>query len=135
MTDLLLKRMVFTNKSTIGELFMNGLLEAFTLEDAIRKQKIPGKTAIPKGRYEVIINFSNRFKELMPLLLGVPGFTGVRIHPGNTEADTTGCVLIGKEKYSDGIGKSRLAFDEFFPKLEAALKTGKVFINIIGGND
>lgn len=114
---------------------MNGLLEAFTLEDAIRKQKIPGKTAIPKGRYEVIINFSNRFKELMPLLLGVPGFTGVRIHPGNTEADTTGCVLIGKEKYSDGIGKSRLAFDEFFPKLEAALKTGKVFINIIGGND
>ena len=80
---LLLKRLHKTQNSTIGELYVDGKFECYTLEDVERKEKIYAKTAIPKGTYQVIINMSNRFKKLMPLLLNVPNFEGVRIHTGN----------------------------------------------------
>jgi len=117
---LLLKRTTRTNKSTIGELFIDGKFECYTLEDVEREVKVYGKTAIPKGTYKVIINPSNRFKRLLPLLLKVPNFEGVRIHPGNTAENTEGCILLGQTKSVDFIGKSKLAFDKFFDKLHKA---------------
>ncbi len=133
-TLLNLRRNVFTNESTIGDLLVGDRFEAYTLEDSVRGMT-KGKKAIPSGNYEVIINFSSRFKRPMPLLLGVPGFEGVRIHSGNTEKDTEGCILLGHQKFANQIGESRQAFEDFFPKLENALKLGKVFINIMGGKD
>ena len=76
-----------TPYETIGELYNDGVYFCYTLEDAIRDKKIPNETAIPCGRYDVITNYSVRFKRVMPLILNVPGFTGVRIHAGNTKAD------------------------------------------------
>ena len=129
-----IKRMVFTDEATIGELSLDGKFFCFCLEDSVRSKKIPGKTAIPAGTYEVIITYSNRFKRPMPLLVDVPGFSGIRIHQGNTEKDTDGCILLGKEKYVNQIGESRQAFDEFFPKLEESVKIGEAMINIVGGS-
>ncbi len=103
----------------IGELFLDSLFECLTLEDVERLVKIPGKTAIPRGTYQVILDFSQRFQRIMPHILGVPDFTGVRIHSGNTEADTEGCILVGREKIGSMIGHSREAFAVLFAKLFA----------------
>jgi hypothetical protein len=98
--ELRLTRKEFTDRSTIGELHVNGVFECFTLEDTVRPVKIKGETAIPEGRYEVVVNFSERFQRPLPLLLNVPNFEGVRIHPGNTDKDTEGCILVGWTKVS-----------------------------------
>ena len=119
-----------TGRSTIGELSIDGRFECYTLEDCVRPVKLRGMTAIPAGRYRVIINQSQRFKRLLPLLLSVPQFEGVRIHPGNAAADTEGCILVGRTKGKDFIGESRLAFDKLFARLLAALPTEEIYINI-----
>lgn len=82
-TEMLITRRTYTRNSTIGDLYIDGQYFSHTLEDTIREVKVAGVTAIPYGRYEVIINFSNRFQRPMPLLLNVPGFLGVRIHGGS----------------------------------------------------
>jgi len=127
---LLLKRIHKTDKSTIGELYIDGKFECYTLEDVERKDKVYGKTAIPKGSYEVIMNMSNRFKKLMPLLLNVPNYEGVRIHTGNKAEDTEGCILLGKTRGIDFIGNSKKAVADFYTKLEKELKTKKVTLTI-----
>ena len=126
--DLIRKE--FTAISTIGDLLIDGKFYCYTLEDMYREKKIKGVTAIPYGKYEVIINFSNRFQKPMPLLLNVKGFDGIRIHSGNTAEHTEGCILIGFTKSKDFIGNSRSAFNQFMPKLRTDLKQGKVFIEI-----
>jgi len=118
--DILIKRLHKTENSTIGELTINGRFECFTLEDREREIKIKGETAIPKGTYKVIINQSNRFKRLLPLLIGVKNFEGVRIHPGNSNHDTEGCILVGLTRSKDYISKSRKAFDKLFAKMQEA---------------
>lgn len=120
--DLELKRKWFTPESTIGELFVNGVFECFILEDRYRpgEPKVYGKTAISSGRYEVKITPSPRFKRDLPLLLKVPGFEGVRIHPGNVPADTEGCLLPGKVRDTDRVLESRTAFEALFTKLKSA---------------
>ena len=125
-------RKEFTEHSTIGDLIIDGEYFCFTLEDVVRDAKIQKETAIPYGKYEVITNYSNRFKRVMPLLLNVPNFEGVRIHNGNTDADTEGCVLIGYTKSVDFIGNSRSAFNSFFNRLKSGLNKGKVFLTISG---
>lgn len=114
------KRLYKTENSTIGELLVDGLFECFTLEDKERETKIKGETAIPKGTYKVIINESNRFKRELPLLLNVPNFEGVRIHSGNTNHDTEGCILVGQSRNKNYIGQSRKAFDKLFKKMKKA---------------
>lgn len=126
--DLIRKE--FTAISTIGDLLIDGKFYCYTLEDMYREKKIKGVTAIPYGRYEVIINFSNRFKKPMPLLLNVKGFDGIRIHSLNTSDQTEGCIGVGFTKSKDFIGNSRSAFNQFMPKLRTGLKQGKVFIEI-----
>ena len=140
--ELLLNRKKETETSSIGELSINGVFECYTLEDKdrgliqsepieqIQFKKVFGSTAIPKGRYEVVITFSDRFQKYMPLLLNVPGFEGIRIHSGNTAADTLGCILLGQESGEDQVWNSRAAFNAFLPKLKAVEKKEKVFITI-----
>lgn len=118
--------------STIGDLYVNNLWECFTLEDVCRKgTKVPGETAIPDGTYKVIVDFSTRFKRPLPHIINVPGFEGIRIHPGNTAEDTEGCILVGRIKQEDRIASSRLAFDTLFSKIQTALQTEEVSIVIV----
>ena len=114
------------------KIYLDGKFECYTLEDTVRAPgvKIPGATAIPYGHYEVIIDFSKRFVRNMPHVLRVPMFEGIRIHPGNTTADTEGCILLGTSYGSDIIYESRKAFVKFYPKLEKALREGEVWIEI-----
>lgn len=116
--ELLLKRLHKTSNSTIGELYVNGVFQCYTLEDVERVVKIKNETAIPKGKYKVVITYSNRFKRDLPLLLNVPNFEGVRIHSGNTNHDTEGCILVGLTRSKDFIGNSRKAFAKLFDKLK-----------------
>ncbi len=132
-TRILLQRQIFTEKSTIGKLYINGVYECWTLEDTVRLgPKVKGTTAIPYGEYSLTIDFSNRFKRMMPHILNVPNFEGIRIHWGNSDVDTEGCPLLGRQKAAipDKILQSVAAFDAFFPKLESLLKLGRVFIEI-----
>jgi len=116
--EIKIKRLHRTDHSTIGELSIDGKFECFTLEDIERDVKIKSETAIPKGTYKVIINRSNRFKRLLPLLLNVPNFEGIRIHSGNTNHDTEGCILVGLTRSQDFIGQSRKAFNKLFKKMQ-----------------
>ena len=109
-----LKRKYFKDDYTIGHLFVDGVFFCDTLEDPYRKVKISTITGIPTGRYQIIINDSIRFKRRMPLLLNVPGFEGIRIHPGNSAVDTSGCILVGENKAVGRLINSRVAFDNLF---------------------
>lgn len=138
--EITVNRKVKTKVSTISDVLIDGEFYCYGLEDTdrglsndmpieeIKEKKVFAQTAIPTGRYEVIISFSNRFQQYMPLLLNVPGFEGVRIHPGNTAANTEGCLLLGQTMGADFVGNSRLAYRSFMPKLRAIEKTEKIFI-------
>lgn len=137
--ELKLIRKFFSGKSTIGYLMVDGRLECFTLEDMVREVKgipvsswkVPGKTAIPYGKYEVIIDFSQRFQKAMPHILSVEGFEGVRIHAGNFPEDTEGCILVGRKHSGDSISESTIAYRELFQKIKDALcKNDKVYLEI-----
>ncbi len=110
---------------TFGLLDIDGVFECFTLEDAdLRLEsnptaKVYGETAIPRGKYVVVIDFSHRFKQLMPHVLGVPLFDGIRIHPGNTAADTHGCILVGTSRTAEGLAASKMAYSKLMKKLTA----------------
>ena len=131
-----------TEISTIGELFIDDKFECFILEDkdrglkqsdpisVIEQNKVFGKTAIPKGTYDVVISWSNRFKTYLPLIINVPGFEGIRIHPGNKAEDTEGCQLPGAARTKDMVLNSRVAFKRLFTKLKAVEKTEKITIEI-----
>lgn len=142
--ELKLQRTSMGQMATLGTLDCelagnpDSVFRCYTLEDVDRRleanpsAKIPGQTCIPRGRYKVIINMSNRFKKLLPLLLNVPGFEGVRIHTGNTPADTDGCILVGARPTSEAfIPNSRVTFDELFKRMQSALNSGEeVWITI-----
>lgn len=126
--ELRVNRFKRTEKATLGRLFVDGVAECYTLEDVVRPdgEKVDGATAIPAGTYNVIIDASTRFKRDMPHIMDVPNFTGVRIHSGNTDADTEGCILLGTAiKDDDFISGSKEAFNTFFPKLQAVINAGE----------
>jgi hypothetical protein len=118
------KRFEFKDTYTVGKMYIDNIYECYTLEDVVRKgAKVNGQTAIPTGTYNLIINHSNRFNRDLPLLENVPNFTGVRIHAGNTSANTEGCILVGTTwSGKDFIGNSRVAFNKLFEKLKKAKK-------------
>lgn len=97
---------------TIGKLLINNEYFCDTLEDEVRdlksdgSGKIYGETAIPKGVYKVVMNYSTKFKRVLPLVLSVPYFSGIRIHRGNKPEDTLGCVLVGENKVKGGLVNS-----------------------------
>lgn len=129
--ELTLIRTTFTDMSTIGTLHStskpgNGPV-CFILEDKDRNLernpagKVPGKTAIPRGRYPVVITMSNRFKKELPLVQNVPGFEGIRIHPGNYPQDTEGCLLPGVTCGANMVFQSRDAFAELDTMIRRAI--------------
>lgn len=104
-------REFFSNTETLGTMYINDKFFCYTLEDYDRKlkqsqdedfikaNKIAKLTAMPSGNYRVILSISNRFKRLMPEVLNVKGFAGIRIHGGNTHENTEGCILVAKNRY------------------------------------
>lgn len=122
--ELTLNRIFLGSSATIGELLINDKHLCDTLEDRVRPEgeKVYGKTAIPEGTYEVKLTHSPRFKKILPEILNVPNFSGIRIHTGNSSKDTEGCILVGTwdgEK-EDWVGSSKIAFDELMTLLEEA---------------
>jgi hypothetical protein len=135
--------------STIGELseeIADGVWSdrwCWTCEDVVREQrgvpveqwKVYGATAIPEGTYRVILSQSTRFGgQLMPELLHVPGFTGIRIHSGNTSLDTEGCVLVGLNTDGTDVFHSRDAYGMVKSRIEDADKDGNhVYLMVCNG--
>ena len=122
-----LRRHTKGQRSTLGDLFIDGQLVCHTLEDVVRdlgphgEGKVPGETAIPPGTYPVIVNMSPRFGRLFPRLLVVPFFDGILIHKGNRSEDTHGCILVGMEIGGpDLLLRSTEAFDLVFPMIQGA---------------
>ena len=114
-------RQVFTDKSTIGSLYVNDVFFCYTLEDKdrgleqsqslimIQAKKLFGITAIPYGNYPLIVNKSPKFGRLLPRLQGIKGFDGVLIHRGNSAEHSHGCILVGYKKGTDCIMESTKA--------------------------
>ena len=127
--QLWVHRDVHGDTFTAGRLYVDGAFFCFSLEDADREipgvpvseWKVPGETAIPRGSYDVRLTMSARFKRVMPEVCDVPGFTGIRIHTGNTSRDTEGCLLVGLQTDNAGsVYQSKDAFNRLFAKLQAA---------------
>lgn len=112
------KRTFKGTEYTIGKLYIDGHYLCDTLEDTVRSAgvKIAGKTAIPAGTYKVRKTMSPRFKKILPEILNVPGFTGVRIHAGNTATDTDGCLLLGLNKKKGQVLESQTTMAFFMAR-------------------
>jgi hypothetical protein len=141
--EINVKREWLNDQCSIGELSINGVFECFTLEDKdrgltqsmplsdIQKIKVYGSTAIPKGRYPVVVQFSEKHQKDLPTLRNVPDFGGVEMHPGNTDVDTLGCILVGQMRTQNSVLNSVKAFNIFFPKVQAAFNRNEpIFITI-----
>lgn len=140
--EILLKRIARKEKYTIGKFYIDGQYMCDTLEDTdrglkqsmtleeIKKIKVYSQTAIPTGRYQIIWSYSNKFKKCLPLLLNVPGYEGIRIHSGNTEADTSGCLLLGQNKVVGKVINSVVTCNKVLPLIKEACENGKVYITI-----
>lgn len=115
---------------TFGRLYVNNKFFCYTLEDLVREKKIKHQTAIPVGKYQVVINYSIRFKKMMPLLINVPNFEGIRIHAGNNASNTSGCILVGRSLGQESLIDSKSTFSEFMEILSDALVDEKCLIII-----
>ena len=119
-----LRRIAFKETYTIGKLYIDGNYFCDTVEDVdrhlddsmteeeIKKNKVYGETAIPYGMYKVTITYSPKFKKNLPLLEGVKGFSGIRIHSGNTAKDSLGCIIVGKNKKVGMVLDSRVTMEK-----------------------
>jgi hypothetical protein len=110
---LYLPRIIYTEESTIGHLFIGMERFCYTLEDCVRPAgvKVYGKTAIPAGTYSVQVTWSPRFNKMLPEILDVPMFTGIRIHGGNTADHSLGCILVGYELIDNNLIRKSAADD------------------------
>lgn len=130
--NLTVQRRLYSQRSTIGSLAVNGEFFCFTLEPPKRSDDIKPR-AIPVGTYDVGITFSSKHKCMVPYVSNVPGFEGIEIHPGNKPEDTLGCLLVGfiRGPADDWIGDSRDAFGKLFPQIKEALENGPVYITYL----
>ncbi len=117
-------RLETNERRTIGVLILDGHFQCYTLEDS-EEFTSESKGCIPAGIYPVTITPSQRFGRKLPLLNHVPGFDGIRFHPGNTEADTSGCILLGLTRTTSAIGESHAACDQVQAWIQAALDSGQ----------
>ena len=139
--NITLKRIALRDTYTIGKLYIDGKYICDTVEDKVRdinkngkfddgEKKVYGQTAIPYGTYEVKWTYSPRFKKYMPEILNVPSFSGIRIHSGNTAADSLGCIIVGENKVVGKVINSRATVNKLYPIIEKGCKEGKVTITI-----
>jgi len=127
---LTLNRTVLTDKSTVGILYVDDVRECFTLEDKVREVdgkpvsswKVEEETAIPKGTYKIVKDFSPKYGKDMLHILDVEGYSGVRIHSGNVAEDTEGCILVGTTVGRDMVLNSRIAMEKLFTKVTSAME-------------
>lgn len=124
MKTLTLTRIAKRTDYTIGRLEdENGVKICDTLEPTWRdfkggELKVPRKSAVPEGTYQVVVTKSKKFGKYLPLLVGVPGFKGVRIHSGNTVNDTEGCILVGQNLIKGKVLLSRLTLEKLMRLIE-----------------
>ena len=118
-------RFQYSDECTIGMLTINNEFFCYTLEDRVRENgaKVYGQTAIPEGKYKLLVNESPRFGRDLPLLLNVPGFGGIRIHRGNFPSDTHGCILVGNDYMSSKLIDSKTAEVALVKKLKVNSRT------------
>lgn len=128
--ELELIRDLKNDKYTLGKLSIDGVHFCYTVEDKVRdinndgdlddagETKVYGETAIPSGKYKVVLSMSNRFKKMLPEVLNVKGFTGIRIHNGNGAIDSHGCIIVGTTREPNGVGLSRQCLTRLMAKLE-----------------
>lgn len=147
------KRIAKRPTYTISKWYINGVYFCDGLEDTdrglkqgmpdieIAKKKVYGKTAIPTGTYTIIQTYSPKFATrtwarpyngCLPILQNVRGFEGVRIHPGNSEADTLGCLLPGKNKVVGKVLESSATFSKLMTQylVPAFKRKDKIYITI-----
>ena len=132
---IILNRILLGTVATIGEMSIDDEYLCDTLEDRVRPtgEKIYGKTAIPAGTYEVKLTYSPKFKQILPEILNVPNFTGIRIHPLNRAEESEGCIGVGEWNGVDSnwISNSKKTFNKLMTKLQAATdKKEKITITI-----
>lgn len=145
--NLNLKRKNFADTYTLGNLFVDGKYFCDTLEDKdrgfddsmsldnINSKKIYGKTAIPKGTYEITLDVvSPKFKDRtwakfcngkLPRLINVKGYEGVLIHVGNKAEDTLGCILVGQNATNGSINSSTDTFKKLYELLQDSKNKGE----------
>ena len=140
--ELILERIAKRKTYTIGRLYIQDSVDdeylagtkkiyfCDTLEPTWRDyanggRKIKGHSAIPEGRYAVVISYSPKFKQWLPILLGVPNFSGIRIHAGNTAKDTEGCILVGENREVGKVLDSRKWLKGIKHKIVAAKERGE----------
>lgn len=133
---LLVKRKFLGKTYTIGALYIDGKYFCDTLEDRVvdvnkngvfdgEEKKVSGKSAIPYGEYEVVVNRSPKFKRELPRLLNVPHFEGILIHRGNSATDTSGCILVGENSIKGRLSNSSIYEDILVMECKGALKRGE----------
>lgn len=138
--NLTLRRIANKPTYTIGRLYVDGKYLCDVLEDydrglddrmdieEIKKIKVYGQTAIPTGTYRILMTYSPKYKKIMPLISGVKGFEGIRIHSGNTDKDTLGCLIVGKNNVVGMVTDSRNTYKKLFDILWK--ETDKILITI-----
>ena len=134
--EIKLERKYYKTQYTIGNLYINNKFVCNTLEDTWRDlNKVPkvyGQTAIPEGRYRVVMTWWNKYNKEIPILLNVPYFEGILIHAGNTAKDTEGCILVGENKVKGQVVNSQYHSQIISEMISEAIDLNeKVFITII----
>jgi len=137
--EIKLVRKVLTNTYTDGELYVNGIFFCFVVEDKVRAKagfwkralKVYAETAIPYGRYPVVVTWSNRFKRMLTGIFNVPDFEGIRIHNGSTSKSSAGCPIVSYKRLQSGVlFNDKAAMNDLCNLVAEKQKTEKVFITI-----
>ena len=141
--NITLKRVAMNQEYTVGNLFVDGKYFCDTLEDPVRdinkngvfdgaERKIYGNTAIPFGKYKVVLTQSPKFKRVLPRLQNVPSFEGILIHSGNTAKDTDGCILVGVNSAKGQLTNSRATLEKLMAEMKARVASGEdIYISLV----
>ena len=131
--ELLLKRKIHNENSTEGNMLVDNNWFCHTIEDKVRAKpnewksslKVYAKTAIPYGRYRVLVTYSNRFKRQLTAVLDVPDFEGIRIHNGVSETSSAGCIIVSYKANKGSLVNDRKAMNDLCDMVQAATDAGK----------
>ncbi len=139
--EITLERKIKNATSTEGNLYINGKWFCHTIEDVVRakaggwksKLKVFSKTAIPYGRYPVLVTWSERFKRQLTGVFSVPDFTGIRIHNGTSEQSSAGCIIVSykDDPKNEKLVNDRGAMNDLCVLVDKAQATEKIYLTIV----